>query len=143
LSDAPTAFSRTHAEESALPISHWVNRAEAGSSGALSATFVAVDSDAWVGLAGGFRSTEQVAYIELVSMWVAPDARGTDAAAALVQAVLDWAAEIGVAEVQLWVMDDNRRAISLYKSAGFEVLVDFEASPGDPCENETRMRRLV
>ncbi len=139
LADTPSAFSSKHATESELPIGHWVDRAAACADGARSATFVAVDSGRWVGLVGGFRGTEDDVNLELVSMWVAPAARGSGGAQALLQAVVGWATEISAEQIELWVMADNEPATRLYARAGFEPYVGFEPSPTDPCKDETRM----
>lgn len=56
---------------------------------------------------------------ELISMWVAPQARGTSTAADLVGCVLDWARAEGERGVFLRVMDSNRRAQAFYERVGF------------------------
>jgi RimJ/RimL family protein N-acetyltransferase len=74
---------------------------------------------------------------ELVSMWVAPAARGSDVADAAVRAVLALADDDhrGL-PVVLSVYADNRAALRLYARHGF---VDAGVSPDDP--RERRMRR--
>jgi ribosomal protein S18 acetylase RimI-like enzyme len=54
--------------------------------------------------------------VELASMWVAPHARGTGAAGALVDAVVAWA---DAATVTLYVVEANVRARRLYERHGF------------------------
>ncbi|MBO0881671.1 MAG: GNAT family N-acetyltransferase [Mycobacterium sp.] len=70
---------------------------------------------------------------ELISMWVAPFARGRGVGNAAVRAVLDWAES---REMMLSVKSDNRPAIALYERHGF---VDAGQSPGDA--DERLMRR--
>jgi ribosomal protein S18 acetylase RimI-like enzyme len=65
--------------------------------------------------------------VELISMWVAPHVRGTGAADALVQAVVDWARQIGAIGVRLSVRRANGRAIRFYERMGFTKLDE----PGD------------
>jgi ribosomal protein S18 acetylase RimI-like enzyme len=72
--------------------------------------------------------------VELISMWVAPAARGRGVGDAAVQAVLDWA---GGRDVVLSVKAHNRPAIALYERNGF---VDAGPPPDDAGE---RLMRCV
>lgn len=56
---------------------------------------------------------------ELVSMWVAPSFRGSDAAGELLRQVLDWAKSEGHSGIYLRVMTANARAIRFYERLGF------------------------
>ena len=70
-----------------------------------------------VGTAGGMhRGADSV---ELISMWVAPEMRGTGVGDALVGAVVGWAASESIGSVVLAVRRGNRRAVALYERAGF------------------------
>lgn len=69
---------------------------------------------------------------ELISMWVAPFARGRGVGNAAVRVVLGWAQP---REVMLSVKSDNRPAIALYQRHGF---VDAGQSPDDPDERLMR-----
>lgn len=143
LADTPEAFSSTHADESARPMASWLDRAATGATSDVSAIFVAEESDNWIGLVGGHREEPDSTSVQLVSMWVAPEARGRGLGRALTEAVLGWAGDIGVHEVQLWVMTGNDPALALYESVGFETDGTYQALPSDPCKNEVRMRRLA
>jgi len=57
--------------------------------------------------------------IELISMWVAPFARGHGVGNALIRAVTAWSAEQGVARIALVVFENNPHAIALYRRHGF------------------------
>jgi ribosomal protein S18 acetylase RimI-like enzyme len=57
--------------------------------------------------------------VELISMWVAPFARGHGVSDALIQAVVSWAKEQRADRVVLAVRDDNAHAIALYVRHGF------------------------
>lgn len=57
--------------------------------------------------------------VELISMWVAPFARGRGVGDALVSAVVQWAREQHAKRVLLAVMPQNARAIALYTRNGF------------------------
>jgi ribosomal protein S18 acetylase RimI-like enzyme len=58
--------------------------------------------------------------IELISMWVAPSARGHGVADVLIQDLVAWAANLGAKAVGLSVRDTNAPAIALYRRHGFE-----------------------
>jgi len=69
-----------------------------------------------VGVVSGVPNGEES--VELISMWVDPVARGTGVATALIDAVVEWAAE-QARSAYLMVRRDNVRAISAYERAGF------------------------
>ncbi len=83
-----------------------------------------------VGAVGGMHHSAGT--IELVSMWVAPEARGTGVGDVLVDAVIDWAISESVGDVVLNVRRGNRAAVGLYERNGF-VLVG--ANPHDVSED--------
>jgi ribosomal protein S18 acetylase RimI-like enzyme len=68
------------------------------------------------GMAGG---RVEGARTELISMWVAPFARGHAVGDALVEAVLEWAGATGRGSVFLQVMEGNEPAAALYRRHGF------------------------
>lgn len=78
---------------------------------------------------------------ELISMWVAPRARGRRVGDCLVQAVERWARQTGAETLRLAVRPDNERAIALYRRNGFEPT----GEPGGPVdggpEHETVMAK--
>ncbi len=75
--------------------------------------------------------------IELISMWVAPFARGHGVGDAAVHRVLAWAQiEHGRSPVELSVKVHNDPAIRLYRRHGF---TDVGPSPNDPGERLMRL----
>ncbi|MEQ3551589.1 GNAT family N-acetyltransferase [Pseudonocardia nematodicida] len=56
---------------------------------------------------------------DLISLWVAPHARGTGAADALIEAVLGHATGWGAVRLALHVVRGNTRAAALYRRHGF------------------------
>jgi ribosomal protein S18 acetylase RimI-like enzyme len=58
--------------------------------------------------------------VELISLWVAPSARGQGVADALVEDIADWAAGLHAPAVWLKVRENNAAAIALYRRRGFE-----------------------
>jgi GNAT superfamily N-acetyltransferase len=57
--------------------------------------------------------------VEVMSMWVAPFARGCGVGDALVSAVVQWAEKGGACRVVLRVVEGNRHAVNLYRRHGF------------------------
>ncbi|MEO0495075.1 MAG: GNAT family N-acetyltransferase [Actinomycetota bacterium] len=136
LLDTPSAFSRTHEEESAYTDDEWARRAADWSAGGEAMTSFAELDGEIVGLVGGHRTIPGTT--ELVSMWVDPAARGNRVGQALIDAVAEWA----VGEpIELWVTHGNDPAVALYARAGFTVTTEVQPLASDPCRNEIRMRR--
>ncbi len=138
LAESPTAFGSTFEREVAFADEVWQERADAGSSSADRAMFLAWDGDAPAGIVGGMR--EDDGHIELVSMWVAPSARRDGVGERLVAAVLDFADSTSTERVELWVVRGNDGAQRLYERMGFVVTGDHQPMPRDPCAEEVRMR---
>ncbi len=140
LADAPHAFSSTHETERHLPPSVWEQRTVDGADSDHLATFVAmVDAEA-CGISLGRALAGQPGVVELNSMWVVPSLRGTDAAVALVDAVVAWARTVDAVAIELWVVRDNERAAAFYSKYGFVELIGFPSPPDDPCALERRLR---
>jgi RimJ/RimL family protein N-acetyltransferase len=138
LAGAPDAFQRTYAEEAAEGDEFWRRRAADAAASDAVATFVAVRGGRHVATATGIRP-EGEDTVRLVAMWVEPDVRGTGIAAALVEAVTDWAGERGASEVELDVREHNLAARRLYERCGFTVA--GTPSTGSRCE--LRMARRL
>ena len=85
---------------------------------------------------GGLGDQERV--VELVSMWVAPTARGHGVGASLVNAVTGWATG---RDVHLWVTEGNTAARALYERCGFVVTTERQQLPSDPSLSEVGMLR--
>jgi ribosomal protein S18 acetylase RimI-like enzyme len=71
-----------------------------------------------VGMASGVPTDADDA-VELISMWVAPAARGLGVGELLIGAVTDWAARGGARTLRLSVTDGNAAAQRLYRRTGF------------------------
>jgi ribosomal protein S18 acetylase RimI-like enzyme len=114
LTEAPYAFGSTVADWSGA------NDTEDRWRGRLTAVpfnVIASENDLPVGMVSGTSPQED--RVELISMWVAPHARGRGIGAKLITAVVDWAQNQEANEVALDVMASNTRAISLYGRHGF------------------------
>jgi GNAT superfamily N-acetyltransferase len=137
LADAPDAFARTLAEEVAFAEVVWRERLSNGS-----ATFVAVEANADIGMVTGAGRRGRPGAAGLFGMWVAPGNRRNGVAQELVQAVVDWARANGLVEVALHVADQNRSAIRFYEKAGFVPTGDTSSLPA-PREHLTEHERSL
>ena len=130
LADSPQAFGARHAD--------WVEATEEQWRARLTdvpLTLAARSEGRLVGVVCGMPSES---HVDLISMWVAPDHRGTGLAGRLVAGVVEWASSQGL-DTELMVRDDNARAIRAYERAGF---TDLGVPPDWPAEavRERRMR---
>jgi MOSC domain-containing protein YiiM/GNAT superfamily N-acetyltransferase len=82
-----------------------------------------------VGMAGGVPVDGDDAAVELISMWVAPSARGRGAADALLLGVEAWARTRGAGRLTLAVAEGNKAAARLYARHGFADTGDRETMP--------------
>ena len=118
---AADAFTSTAVEREAEPESFWVKRI-ADPSG-MSAAFGAFRGHELVGtVALEFSAKPKTKHKALViGMYVSPEARGTGAGRALLEAVVEHArAREGTLQLTLTVTEGNAPAVSLYTSAGFQ-----------------------
>lgn len=132
LADAPAAFGSRHADWVDAAAERWRDRLTQ-----VELTLLAQESDRVVGVVSGQPDGEE--WVELISMWVAPEARGTGTARQLIEAVVDWAA--GQDRLTyLMVRSDNLRAQRAYARAGF---VDTGVPEDWPADEppERRMER--
>lgn len=113
LADAPDAFGSTLEESEARPLSSWTRQLRD------LPTFVAVIDGQDVGMVRGGPDPTDDRTAWLLSMWVAPSARGTGTGDALVDVVIAWARAEGFHRLVLDVADDNHHAVALYARKGF------------------------
>jgi GNAT superfamily N-acetyltransferase len=139
LADAPFAYGSRLEEEQDRPESFWRARLKRQAA----ATFLAIDGHETVGLVRTFVAPEDATSAELVSMWVAPHARGEGVGRQLVAAVVEWARHHGATSVQLWVTETNAAARRLYESGGFVLSGGRQTLPSDPLLSEVAMRLVL
>jgi ribosomal protein S18 acetylase RimI-like enzyme len=113
LTEAPDAFGSTLAESAARSLADWARQLEK------LPTFFAVHEGRDVGMVRGDAHEGVLGEAFLLSMWVAPEARGQGVGEALIEALLDWARGAGFQRVVLDVADQNAPAIALYARCGF------------------------
>ncbi len=114
LEDAPDAFSSTFQEAVTLPRDSWLQQLQ------VLPTFVAVLKGVDSGMVCSSPHPENAHVAYLISMWVAPNARGQGVGDALLDAVIDWARSSSYTQLLLDVSNDNSFAITLYKRKGFK-----------------------
>ena len=136
LRDAPDAFGSTYARDAAFGPAEWHRRATRD--GSFFAFIPELAEPA--GLAGGYEE-EAPGVVELISMFVRPQARGHGVGEALVDAVVAWAKDKGAASVHLWVTESNKPAIRLYERCGFTVTPERQSLPSNPALGEVGMTR--
>jgi RimJ/RimL family protein N-acetyltransferase len=118
---AADAFTSTAEERAAEPEAFWVKRI-ADPSG-MSAAFGAFEGQELVGtVALEFSAKPKTKHKALlIGMYVSPEARGTGAGRALLQAAVTYAqARAGTLQLTLTVTEGNAPAANLYTSAGFQ-----------------------
>jgi len=113
LRDAPDAFGTTFEESVVWPEASWTSQL------AKLATFVASRDGADIGMVRGAAHADIADAAMLLSMWVAPEARGQGVGDALVGAVVAWARGQGFRTLLLDVADTNAPAIAFYARLGF------------------------
>jgi GNAT superfamily N-acetyltransferase len=117
LGDAPTAFGSTYEREAAFVGTVWQERLVAG----VNPAFVyQEDDDAGpVGLVAAVPESADSDTVNLVSMWVAPEARRRGVGGELVETVVRWAELRGARTVRLHVTAGNTAAALLDAKYGF------------------------
>ncbi|MGW0180747.1 GNAT family N-acetyltransferase [Nocardia sp. NPDC003345] len=124
LAEAPYAFGSTLAEAEARTDRGWRDLLAARTQ------FLCTTGDLDLGTVGAVAEGDGA---HLISMWVAPDARGAGVGDLLVRSVIDWARAGGHPAVRLEVSDGNDIAERLYHRHGFRRTgVTATISPEDP-----------
>jgi GNAT superfamily N-acetyltransferase len=137
LQDAPGAFGSTYAEQAASREADWRRRVSRG--GTFFAYISEVNGTEPAGLVGVFQETPGT--VELVSLWVRPQARGLGVGQALVVAVIDWAKARNATSVHLWLTETNKHARMLYERCGFSPTGKRQPLPSNPNLREVGMTR--
>jgi len=137
LHDAPDAFSSTYAEQVAFGEAEWQQRIARG--GTFLAYIPEVHASEPAGLIGGYQ--EAPGTVELISMFVRPQARGRGVGEALIDAVIGWARARNATSVHLWVTETNKHARMLYERCGFSLTAERQPLPSNPALGEVGMTR--
>jgi GNAT superfamily N-acetyltransferase len=136
LQDAPHAFGSSYEREISFSQDDWLRRI---SQGANFLAYTGGSGSAAVGIVGAFEPLPHT--VELVSMWVRPQARGQGVGRALVETILQWAHNEGHNFVHLWVTETNDPARCLYERCGFALTGERKPLPSHPEYAEVAMVR--
>jgi GNAT superfamily N-acetyltransferase len=128
LLDAPDAFDSTYEEQAACQEAEWRHRIASGST--FFAFLPGANGTDPAGLVRGFQ--DMPGTVELVSLWVRPQARGRGVGDALVAAVIDWAKARKAGSVHLWLTEANFYARLLYERCGFSLTGERQPLPSNP-----------
>ena len=118
-------FSTRYEDAVREPEEVWRARTAEAAEGTDKILFVADDDDSLLGVVGGFRRLDPLE-VQLVSLWVDPNARGRGVARSLIRAVASWARERGARRIVLFVQEANAPGRALYIRAGFRPTGDRE-----------------
>ncbi|MDA1010168.1 MAG: GNAT family N-acetyltransferase, partial [Chloroflexi bacterium] len=118
LREAPYAFSTTFDEAAARPESTWREFTHRLAAREELVGFVLDRGDGR--LAGLATVRLEALSAEVNQMWLDEDLRGQGHAEALLHAAEAFAQERGVVCMELWVEDDNHRAIRTYERCGYQ-----------------------
>jgi GNAT superfamily N-acetyltransferase len=113
LLDAPYAFYSSYEQAAARDESEWRSWPRNG------IAFLAWLGGEPVGMVGAAPAPADPTRGDLIAMWVAPAARGTGVADALVRAAVDWGRDQGWTVIDLEVAPGNDPAQRLYTRNGF------------------------
>jgi ribosomal protein S18 acetylase RimI-like enzyme len=121
-------FSSRWEDVARQPESYWRDWVEAAAAGATRCLYVVEEDGRWVGAVGCHLRVDP-SETQLISMWVAPAARGRGIAQELIRAVAAWARDHGCEGVYLFVQEANAPARRLYEQAGFRPTGEREQLP--------------
>jgi Acetyltransferases len=142
LQDTPLAFGSTYEREVRLTDEEWTARAARCSSNR-DVGFLARCDGNYAGLALCFVDGDDAAVGQLISMWVAPEARRSGVGRMLIDAISVWAVERGVKTIKLMVTNVNDGAMEFYRRNGFSMTGKTEPYPNDDRMIEYEMVRVV
>lgn len=95
-----------------------------------------------VGMASGV-ATSHVGTVELISMWVAPGARGRGVGDLLIRDIERWAVSNGAGVLRLSVAENNARAATLYQRHGFQYTGELGDMMADGVHRERVMEKAM
>ncbi len=137
LADSPYAFGSSFAEEAERDDGWW--KASADKLAWFVATTGSGAAEA-VGLIAGLADEANPRSPAVISMWVAPECRGTGVADDLLDALERWAQSDGAVALVLRVAEGNERAWRFYRRRGFVPTGYREPLRSEPATMATEMR---
>lgn len=134
MADAPYAFSSWYERELKRPSEFWDRLASQSEEGVSGITFVAVDEDRWIGLAGVFVEEDDKRCGYVWGMWVDPAARRAGIGRRLMASIHAWARSRGLDRLRLSVSSSGQSepTLRLYEAFGFKATGEHEPMASDP-----------
>lgn len=127
--DAEMAFLDAYGDAEHRDEAFWQARTAGASSGEGAAQFIALSGETWIGTATGLTRVAgsidhldrpvSTARVDVVGVYVQPDARGARVIDQLLDAIAEWTRQLGFSELTLDVHVDNVRAQAAYRRNGF------------------------
>jgi len=142
LKDAPLSCGSTYERELQLTDQDWLARATRLTNGR-DIGFLARTDGKWSGLALCLILESDATRGELISMWVAPEARRLGVGRQLIRAIEQWALSHGVKTLKLMVTSVNLSALDFYHSLGFAKTGRIEPYPNDSAIDEHEMTKAI
>jgi len=136
LEDSPDAFASNLESNLGLSDLVWIENVTG------LPTFVLVNGTLDDGMVRCAPDKKDPADMFVISMWVAPRARGKGVASMLMQAAIQWAERAGYRRLHLDVADNNVSAIALYEKFGFKPTGERGALPA-PRQHVLEHRRTL
>jgi len=136
LAESPHAFTSHYQRESQWNEQQWRRRFDAAH------WIVAVEGGEVIGLASLMKChPEGLHHIE--SIWVAPTHRKRGVFRSLLDGLIEIARRAGLADLWLWVLEDNVDARSVYERLGFEWTGERQPIEPGHWRTELRLRRAI
>lgn len=138
--DAPTAYNETVAQAKQRPAVEWAQWAQLLAAGGSGIGFVATADGEPCGFVLGIlldangkpSPANSIAIATLGRLWVMPNMRGRGIGQSLVEAVVNWARQKGMKQIELAVGEENYSAVRLYERVGFRKIRKGETTPELP-----------
>lgn len=138
LRDAPDWFWATYDDEVQKPERWWRTFVESG------IWLAAYEAEKAIGIVAALRAPELAdSDRQVISMWVAPSARGRGVGKELIEAVKIATRGEGARYLQLEVTDANDAGRRLYQRCGFQITGREQPHPRDPSLHEVEMRLAI
>ena len=118
LQESPDSFGSTYAGALERTEESWADQVNSSASGPDRVIQLVFHDEECIGLGALYRIPSSDVG-ELLSMWIAPAFRGTEAGVILGKALLTWAKSVGITSVLLEVLAENHRAIGYYEKLNF------------------------
>jgi ribosomal protein S18 acetylase RimI-like enzyme len=139
LKDTPSAFGRTHAEESQFSDAEWRKRITMWNSGTHSVCYIARDGHTPCGIIACYLDDHHPPRPNVASMWVAPSHRRSGLGTRLLNHVQRWALDLANPQLRLMVTSGNAAAIRFYQRYGFVLTGTIEPYPPNPKLHQCEM----